>query len=104
MSSSADLESQFAAAMLDPAVPVPDAVTAWNDAVQSRFAVYRNNVTVGLVEALRKRFPVCERLVGEEFFAAMAREFVRGAPPRSPLLYLYGDALADFILAARAAA
>jgi hypothetical protein len=97
MASRADLEAQFAAAMLDPAAPVPHAVTSWNDAAQSRFAVYRNNVTVGLVEALRKRFPVCERLVGEEFFAAMAREFVRGAPPRSPLLHFYGDALANFI-------
>jgi hypothetical protein len=97
MPSGAELETQFAAGLLDPAAPVPEAVSAWNGAVQSRFAVYRNNVTVGLVESLRKRFPVCERLVGEEFFAAMAREFVRAAPPRSPLLHLYGGALADFI-------
>jgi hypothetical protein len=92
-------QTQFAAGLLDPAAPVPATVTAWNGTAASRYAVYRNNVTVGLVEALRKRFPVCERLTGEEFFRAMAREFARSAPPRSPLLHLYGEELADFIAA-----
>ena len=41
-----------------------------------RFAVHRNNVVVGFVNALRSRFPVVEKIVGEEFFAAMARVFV----------------------------
>ena len=39
----------------------------------ARFAVYRNNVIVGLREALAKRFPVTLRLVGDEFFRGMAR-------------------------------
>lgn len=99
MSSPADLEERFAAGMLDPSRPPPPEVTAWNGAAASRFGVYRNNVVVGLTDALRQRFPVCERLIGEEFFRAMAREFMRALPPRSPLLYTYGGDFAPFIAA-----
>lgn len=63
----------------------------------SRFNVYRNNHVVGLVDALADTFDVTRQLVGEEFFRAMAAEFVRMAPPRSPMLFEYGEAFADFI-------
>jgi hypothetical protein len=42
---------------------------------------------------------VIERLVGGDFFAAMAREFVKRNPPRSPLLAHYGDEFAAFVAA-----
>ena len=41
-----------------------------------RFAVYRNNVAAGLIRALEARFPVTRRLVGDDFFRAMAGGFV----------------------------
>ena len=40
-----------------------------------------------------------EKIVGEEFFAAMARAFVTEQPPCTPLLATYGDQLAAFIAA-----
>src|SRR5260370_25823441 len=52
---------------------------------------------MGLGKALKSRFPVVEKIVGEEFFAAMARVFVLKQPPRSPLLAIYGDEFAAFI-------
>ena len=64
-----------------------------------RFAVYRNNVVAGLVNALRARFPTIEKIVGEEFFAAMARIFVLQHPPRSPLIMQYGDDFGDSVAA-----
>jgi hypothetical protein len=94
----APLQDAFAAALLDPERPVPDGVTSHTTAVPARrFAVYRNNVVVGLIGALATRFPAVQRLVGEEFFAAMARVFVTAQPPRSPLLVRYGDNFPDFI-------
>jgi len=51
----------------------------------------------GLGKALKSRFPVVEKIVGEEFFAAMTRVFVKAQPPRSPLLATYGDDFPDFI-------
>jgi hypothetical protein len=65
--------------------------------VDLRFAVYRNNVTVSLINALRSRFPVVERLVGEAFFHACAQAFVVQNPPRSRLLMHYGDRFAAFL-------
>ena len=88
----------LAAALLDPERAVPAAVTAHTARVPARrFAVYRNNVTASLINALRARFPVIEKLVGEEFFAAMAAVFVRTQPPRSPILSVYGDEFPGFI-------
>lgn len=62
-----------------------------------RFAVYRNNVAVGLIGALEARFPAVRALVGEEFFRAMARDFTLRHPPASPVLMTYGDGFPDFI-------
>lgn len=88
----------FAVALVDPDLPVPAAlaVPAGADPAR-RFAVYRNNVTAGLVDALRDGFPVTERIVGEAFFRAMARAFVAALKPTSPLLPAYGAAFPGFV-------
>ena len=96
----AAFETSFADALLNPDRPLPKSIIAHNAAIPSRrFAVYRNNVVSSLVKALGSRFPVIEKIVGKEFFAAMARVFVIGQPPRSPLLATYGDEFAAFIAA-----
>src|SRR6266852_5119664 len=93
-------EASFAGALLDAERPIPRGITAHNAAIPTRrFAIYRNNVVAGLVKALKSRFPVVEKIVGEEFFAAMARVFVVERPPRSPVLAIYGDEFATFIAA-----
>jgi hypothetical protein len=91
-------QERFSKALLDPEAGVPDALRAHTAGVPARrFAVYRNNVVVGLVDALAARFPAVQRIVGEEFFRAMAQLYVRAHPPRSRLLMTYGDEFADFI-------
>lgn len=96
----AALQTEFASALLDPDRALPGALTAHTSREPvKRFAVYRNNVVVGLVNALRARFPATERIVGADFFFAMARLFVAAHPPRSKILSEYGDDLPDFIAA-----
>lgn len=91
-------QSAFRAAILDPRLPVPPGVTDPEGRVDARrFGVYRNNVTVGLTEALRQSFPAIVKLVGEEFFAAMAREHLRAHPPTSPMMMFYGAAMPEFL-------
>jgi hypothetical protein len=88
----------FASAVTDPGAPVPDGVrSVRGDADALRFAVYRNNVHVGLVEALRAGFPVVERVVGEAFFTAMARAYAGVHKPKSPVMMFYGEGFGDFI-------
>lgn len=93
----ADLQRNFSKALLDPEHTMPAGVTAPTAAASERFAIYRNNVIVGLVGALRSRFPAVEKIVGAEYFAALARVFVSGHPPRSPVLLDYGDDFAAFL-------
>lgn len=93
-------QNAFAAALIDPHRPLPDGITtARGDQDPLRFAVYRNNVHVGLTTALAQRFPVTKRLVGEDFFTGMARAYVADHKPTSPLLMAYGDDFPDFIAA-----
>ena len=88
----------FAAALLDPGLPPPDGLIAWNGSDPARrFAVYRNNGVVSLVDALADTFTVTQELVGEVFFRAMARVFALAAPPRSRLMAFYGEGFPDFI-------
>ncbi len=94
----ADSQDAFARALLDPALAPPAGLACPPDAVfAERFAVYRNNVAVGLIEALRSAFPVVNRLVGDDFFAAMAHIHALACPPSSPVLLAYGGDFAGFI-------
>jgi hypothetical protein len=65
--------------------------------VQVRFNIYRNNVFASLIEALADNFPVVQALVGTEFFGAMARQYLDGQMPRSPVLARWGGDFPDFI-------
>lgn len=88
----------FTPGLLDPQRAEPTLVSGPNGkAVKKRYAVYRNNVTVSLVNALAETFPATRRIVGEDFFRAMALVHVRQSPPTSPLLFEYGRGFAEFI-------
>ena len=100
MSAHDPIQVGFCNALLAPKRPLPPGVITWNGSDASvRFDVYRNNVVLSLTEALADGFPVTRALVGETFFAAMARCFIAEHLPVSPILTEYGDALPDFIAA-----
>jgi hypothetical protein len=84
--------------LLDPACATPELVAGpHGKAADKRFNVYRNNVTVSLINALADVFPATMRITGETFFRAMARFHIRETPPTSPLLFEYGRDFPDFI-------
>jgi hypothetical protein len=90
------VNARFAQALRGAAAP--DGLTTWNgsDPAQ-RFAVYRNNVAASLRAALAAKFPLVEKLVGADYFAALAGAFARAHLPRAPRLALYGEDFADFV-------
>src|SRR5882724_9835984 len=90
--------ARFASALLDPARATPAIVSgpAGKGAVR-RYNVYRNNVTVSLIDALAATYPAVQRITGIDFFRAMARFHVRATPPTSPLLFEYGREFPAFI-------
>jgi len=94
----AEIERDFAGAVLDADAAVPPGLTRETGGVPARrFGVYRNNVYASLIDLLAGRFPVVVRLVGEDFFRAMARVYVTREPPASPVLIHYGASFPDFI-------
>jgi len=64
---------------------------------QPGFAVYRNTVMKGCIDALQANYPAIVRLVGEEWFRAAAALHVRARPPGDARLLLYGMDFPDFL-------
>ncbi len=64
---------------------------------QPGFAIYRNTVIKGCIDALAANFPCVARLVGSAWFHDAAAIYVRRSPPTDARLLTYGDTFADFI-------
>ncbi|MCY6379242.1 DNA-binding domain-containing protein [Hoeflea prorocentri] len=89
---------RFSEALLDPDLPKPEGIIGpqGKNAVK-RFNVYRNNVTVGLINALADIYPAVHRIVGDRFFRSMAKIYVQTEQPSSPLLFRYGAGFPAFL-------
>src|SRR5260370_556564 len=88
----------FSSALTDPDQETPSVVTGPSgNAATNPYNVYRNNVTVSLIDALAAIYPAVQRITGVGFFRAMARFHVRATPPASPLLFEYGRDFPAFI-------
>ena len=85
----------FVQALLAPHDEAPDDLRALVG--QPGFAVYRNTVLKGCIDALQANYPAVLRLVGEEWFRAAAALYVRARPPGDARLLLYGSGFADFL-------
>jgi hypothetical protein len=93
-----EVQAAFSAALLDSGAPVPAGVSGpGSGPADRRFAVYRNNVVSALANAVAGAFPAVRRIVGDDFFRAMARDYVLAEPPTSPVLLDYGVTFPDFI-------
>ena len=66
--------------------------------------VYRSSVMANYEGALAATYPVVRRLVGDEFFSAVARRYARGEASTSGDLNDYGRAFAAFLQSHPAAA
>ncbi|SME99038.1 HvfC/BufC N-terminal domain-containing protein [Pseudogulbenkiania subflava] len=89
-----DWSSALLEAIADPERHAPSANLGLSAA---GLAVYRNNYRVGLIDTLAYAYPVLGQLVGEEFFRALAREYVKRHASHSGNLHRYGAAFGDFL-------
>jgi hypothetical protein len=61
-------------------------------------SVYRNSVHETLLNTLRLTYPICARLVGNDFFTAAAMIHLAATPSRHGDLDCYGAGFADFLV------
>lgn len=69
-----------------------------------RLGIHANHYRLSLTEALGTTFAPVRRLVGDDFFDALARRYVAARPPAGPCLFEYGGDFADFCAGDAAAA
>src|SRR5262249_51399080 len=62
-----------------------------------RLAIYSQSLTTALIHTLANTYPICQQLVGIEFFTAMAKLYVQQTPSYSPDINDYGETFAEFI-------
>jgi len=106
MSQLADLQRTFAASLRDPSngQVMLDLASIADEQLphRARMDVYRNNVASSLIDALAALYPVCQRLVGEEFFRAAAKVYLdRPSPdsmPRQASLIGFAPDFAGFLV------
>jgi hypothetical protein len=90
-----ELQQQIACALLDDAAATTFAATLALD--PSVLTIYRNTRLGTLTRALATAFPAVRALVGEGFFEAAARQFIRAEPPATACLDDYGERFAAFL-------
>jgi hypothetical protein len=90
-------QEQFARGLVAPALPTGAESALAALFAQPGFAVYRNTVHKGCIDALQANYPAVTRLVGDEWMRAAAAEFARVHRPASPMLLEYGAQFAAFL-------
>jgi hypothetical protein len=94
----AELQQAFRAHVLGQDSPSRVAA-ARNDriAAAARLCIYRHHVFTSLTGALGATFSTVHGVVGDDFFAGMARAFITRSPPTGPVLSEYGAGFAEFV-------
>lgn len=62
-----------------------------------QLAIYQNSITGRFQKILQSTYPVCEKLVGRDFFLRMINDYITAMPSCSKDLNEYGNSFASFI-------
>lgn len=95
----ADTQSGFAAALIDIGAEqqVLPLFKGEPELGAQRLGLYRGNLSTSWDKTLAAAYPVLRELVGEEFFAALARAYGRAIPSDSGDLNRFGARFTDFL-------
>jgi uncharacterized protein len=96
----AQQQGAFAAAVLArdiSAAPLQALFVGAPDHITRRLGVYRANLQAARIGALQAAFPTVQQIVGEHFFAGLARDYGRAHPSSQGNLNHFGAALADYL-------
>jgi hypothetical protein len=93
MNSLATVQDSLAVALFDPLAGVPIANVELRAGIDFRHA----GIGAFLVRALAARYPVVRRLIGDDSFLEVARNFVAKQPPRLPIVQHFGETFPQYL-------
>jgi hypothetical protein len=93
-----ELQKQFAYKLLNDTGNIAKWVKKSNSmSAQEHVTIYQSSSIGALQKVLQEIYPVCLKLVGEDFFIAMINEYILITPSTSFDLGHYGETLPNFI-------
>ena len=93
MSKYKDIFTDFARALDNES----HAIECISDTTKSNFSIYRNNIQINRINALRIAYPSIDSLLGTEFFDAMSLIYVQQSPASHANLHEEGADFPQFI-------
>lgn len=88
----------FGQALFDANLDIPEGIIGPDGKTAPvRFGVYRNNVIVSLIEAMKDAYPSILSILEDENFSRIARNYIAAHPPKSPMMQEFGDKFAHFL-------
>lgn len=99
MTKLSDIQHAFAAGVLDidQQTPILSALHLARGEPVDRFSIYRGNVRAIWRNTLAGAYPVILRLLGEDFFDCLARDYGRSYPSQSGDLNRFGHLFSTFL-------
>ncbi|MDO6525901.1 HvfC/BufC N-terminal domain-containing protein [Motilimonas sp. 1_MG-2023] len=91
------LQTKFGAALRYQASDIEQHVSGGLFSAEQVIQLYRNNFVISCCDALQASFPVTHKLVGEDFFTSVARQWVLSNPPQSGNIIDYGEGFASWL-------
>ncbi len=92
-----ELQQQFSQYLLYQSSELADLKITGPFAAEQLMALYRNNFYISITEYLQGCFLSVAALVGEDFFAQLAKAFIIAQPLRCASIEVYGSDFANFI-------
>lgn len=92
-----ELQARIGAALIDADADNGAVALIANADAARRLAIYRNNITGNALGALRAIYPVTRKIVGTEFFDALARRYCEAHPSTRGDLNEIGGELSGFV-------
>lgn len=92
-----ELQENFSAGLKFENELVLDSICSSQLTATEQFAIYQSSVIGAKQKALKETYPVCYKLVGEDFFIAMINRYIPQTQSQSPDLENYGEDFSQFI-------
>ncbi|OPX55355.1 Putative DNA-binding domain-containing protein [Oceanospirillum multiglobuliferum] len=99
MSDLAQIQQNFAQALTESgtAPQLTQQIEAGVFSAEQKLQIYRNNFIMSLTDALQATYPVLAVMVGDIYFAQLAKAFIRQIPVQQPCISHFGDQLPQFM-------